>query len=366
MNTERAQRLLEQGETPRHVARELGCSRKEVEALARELKGKKRSVALRRFKIALVVLGVLVIAGYYFYDKYREPKPAELAVAINAAVDSLPIDPSKRLWMMEKEFDVSKEAPAEIELIESLTARLDRALAGNVQVPQVKELKERFGGHFQPTIFSLAIGGTSRITSKGGEASTVEKMYDPRTLEVVFYPHNAYRHSRIMSRLMFYDGEWRALFIAAFQFADERWMDATFIHELWHAKLHRDGAASATAPMMSDLWIREELAAHKLEQGVLDLSTKGQYGQKLQSLATRGWAHSVRQFLARRKPADLQELDGLFQPASPEEREIRSSQYFLDLAIGWLEAHASPGENLNEKRIEAYRMLLTWHSTGVK
>ena len=136
-------------------------------------------------------------------------------------------------------------------------------------------------------------------------------------------------------------------------------------HEAWHAKLHREGAASATALMLTDSWVEEELQAHEVERKVLHARTSGEYGRRLDTVVSRIRAKTFSRFLVRVKPTDMISLDQLFSPGIPEETDIRSAQYLLDLGLLWAQKHFT-GTKLQQKRMEIYRFLISPQSTNVR
>ena len=134
-------------------------------------------------------------------------------------------------------------------------------------------------------------------------------------------------------------------------------LEVIIAHELWHAKLHREGAASSTAPSVSDIWVDEELQAHEVEAKVLDARTKGAYKKSLRDIASGISATSIKRFLLKVQPADIRKLDSLFKPGIQQETDIRAAQYFLNLTETWLGTKYT-GEELRQKKIEAYRYLI--------
>ncbi|HEV8601081.1 MAG TPA: hypothetical protein VGQ87_00595 [Patescibacteria group bacterium] len=302
----------------------------------------------------------IYVAGHIF----SEPSQEEVFTAILKAADTLPKQSSGPSWFIERDVPVTEVAFDDIETAKRMTARLNLALTRNAAVPQVAQLQQMFVGHIQPTFFTGVGGGASRITSPD-EQEALKNVKDPRMMEVVIYGRFAYTHPKINRRLLFYDQEWRAFFMAALNFTDEAWFDAIVGHEFWHAKMDKEGAASAHQAMYSDLWVSEELDAHGVERDVLSLQTKGQYKQLLNKIVAAKSAKSTRRFLMQCQGADLLLLNGLFKPGLPEEQDQRAAQYLLDLTIAWL-AQRYNGQELLEKQIEAYRLLISPQSTNVK
>ena len=349
MDTEKAERLIREGRTPRQIAEILCCSRLEV---LRFIAARQRSANKKRLTAFLVLLatGIIFFAVYY---QSRDSNDREVYSRILSAADALPRSASGNSWFMEQAPD---RPESQARLIEGFVNELDKILVENSDVPEVKEEMGLFGGSLVATIFvrgnSVWIGKNSNI------------LKDPKMLEIVFYSHDAYTHPKIWRRLFFYDPEWKSLFSAALKFNDQAWHGAIVAHELWHAKRHREGAASATAVMLSDPWVEEELEAHGVESKVLDARTQGAYRNQLRSIVARRSARNIKSFLAKVEPDDIVKLDRLFGKALTEEVDIRAAQYYLDLGLLWLESRYT-GAELHSSQIQLYRFLIQPQSTGV-
>lgn len=351
MDQREIRKLLRQGKTPRQVADILGGSRAEVTRLAAE--GQR---AIR--KRVLIICLLSVVAGAALFAAYREfqdPDDGEVYRRILKAADALPKAPASGSWLMEQ---VPSSREAQISLIEEMMHRLNKALTDNADVPEVQEEAVLFGGHLVPTIF------THGITMWVGKDAT-PFLTDQQRLEVVFYSRGDFNHPRVGRRLFFYDPGWRAFFMAALKLSDETWYGAIIAHELWHAKRHREGATSATALSLSDLWVAEELEAHNVESKVLDARTKGAYRNQLRVIVTHRAARSIKKFLASVEASDIGELDRLFGNALPQEADTRVAHYYLDMGLLWLESRYA-GEELRKKRISTYRYLVSPTSTNVQ
>jgi hypothetical protein len=355
MDIERVQRLLKTGQTPRQVSKELGYSRQEVQEFAEQLSSQQRRSTIRSILLPLFGLAAMALLAATAYYSLKEPSNAEVYGNVIKGAEGLtsPTQTGASWFLNTDQLPETEDAvKAEMSLISRLTARVNKALNDNSGIPEVKEEQDMFGGNLMSSVFTGSFGGTTRILTAGkGTFPTL------KNLEVAFYSRHSLDHPRIGHRLLFYDSNWGSLIIAALNFSDDKWYDALLAHELWHAKRHREGAASATAPMLSDIWIDEELQAHDVETKVLDARTNGAYRQRLHGIASRISARSEKHFLAKITPEDLRQLDQLFNPGIAEERNIRAAQYFINLATTWLEIKYS-GEKLRQKKIGVYRLMI--------
>lgn len=354
METEQVKHLLAKGQTPRQIADSLGCKRLDVEAIANELASTKHKSRIRLMIFLSMALLALAGASVLVYKTFRQPTILEVYTQIVKAADGLSTNKAGYSWFIEQESTLKKDEDinAEINLIQQLNERVNKTLADNSDIPKVKEERDEFGGHIMPSIFTTFSGGTSRFLTRSATPPNDSKM-----IEITFYGHYALNHRHVAHRLLFYDAGWRSLFIAALKFTDDKWYDSILAHELWHALMHRRGNPSATAPQLSDLWVTEELDAHDLEADVLNARTRGAYRQRLEAIASRISARSTAAFLLQVQPEDLRQLDQLFNPGIPEEMDIRSAGYELNLAETWLGKNYT-GDDLRKKKIEAYKFLI--------
>lgn len=254
-------------------------------------------------------------------------------------------------WFIEAEGDLSPDE--EYFLLQKLYKKVERTLEYYTLIPEIGSLYQQFQGKLVPTIFSDLGGGVSKVVvAPGGNP----RLPGPDSLEICFYGRFAWTHPKINRRSAFYDISWQALFVGAYEFGDSRWFDAIIIHEFLHAKAHRDGAPSATALMLSDLWIREELEAHDIEEKVLDKTTGGSYLKILKGTVEKRQANSLEDFWMGISPGDLEKVDQLFEKARGNEASLRMTQYLHSLTGLWLLGHYS-GEELLKQRTGAYRQL---------
>ncbi len=359
METDKIKRLYRQGKTVRQIANELGLSRTEVEKTIESGRARRRIVN-RVLGWSASALLIAVAVSYAIYTHFlREPTRLEVSTAVLAAADRLPTTKSQA-WIFEIEPpDTISEHPRTLEFVQRQTARIQKSLDSHQDIPGVAEERMLFRNILMPSIFSFRAGGSTRTVSTSASG------FAPSAVEIVFYPHNALDHPIIGHRLLSYEPNWRALMVASLPFQDDSWFDAIVAHELWHAKRHRENAPSATAQQLSDLWIEEELEAHKLESEVLDHATSGEFQKRINALARERDSSSLDKFQARLRPDDLVKIDALFKPGLPEERDLRAGQYVLSIALVWTKAHYS-GEALHQKEIESYRSIVSPQSTGVR
>ena len=355
--------LLDAGKTARQIARERGWSRTEVEIMAAQLKSEELKA---RFRVSGIILAVLLVlaGGAYAVRMFTKEPVLEMHQNVLRAADGLKVSAAAKSWAMEEEARGGEALPVKVlDFTTKMREVLNRTLADNSDISEIKEVAQKFGGHLYPTVFLAAVG-TSMMTGTN-EKELDSPFRDPQALEVVFYSHQAFRHPRIKGRLLFYDAEWRSLFMAALNWTDQKWFAAAFAHELWHAYMHRTGSLGATAPPLSDPWVQEEIAAHNLERKVLNQRTNGGYDQLLAEILSRTSGRSLVRFLARVSPKDILALDGFFTPGIPEETDIRAVQYFFNLGQRWLRERYQ-GTELSAREVAFYRMFTVPHNTNVR
>lgn len=364
MNEEKIVSGLKSGKGSRQIARELGISRQEVEIVARRRIFDRQRTRHTRIKWSVVMLVIWSALVMLVYLAFREPTDLEMHTNVLRCADSLRVTPDAAPWFIE-ESQPMQDFSKLVSVTDNLTKKLAHALDQNADIQEVAELRKMFGGKMVPAIFDARMGTSMQIGDGANALEMLEKQRDPGNLEVVFFGHQAYRHPKIRQRLLFFDPDWHSLFMGALNYTDERWFAAIVAHELWHAKLARGGVASATAPMLSDLWIKEELQAHEVERKVLNGRTGGRYDQRLGEIVAKTRARSLRHFFDRVQPAEVRSLDELFRPGLEEERGHRAAQYLFNLVWTWV-AENYQGTELEAKKIEAYRLLVSPQSTGVR
>lgn len=357
---EEIRQLLSQGKTVRQIVAQTGYSRKQVERVVEDMKRQRKSSTRKLFLIVglvvVVVAFVYALVSYHNYLIQKANDPATWRPAVRAAIDGVRRTFGSDNWLLENDSNAPEVIQREVEISKTYTERLEAALAANSNVPEVKILKDEFGGKFYTTVFSPSFGGTSRKIYVGSTFEEANKPAPAGSIEVCFFPRNAEKHPRMRGQLLLYDQSWRALMIGALDYPDKRWFDALAIHELWHAHMHKSGAPSATAPSLSDSWISEELQAHDLENKVLDNGTKGEYLKTVRSITSGIRGKLLGEFLQQIKTEHLIQLDKLFGKGSDREGSVRSSQYLITLTNDWLNLKYQ-GEELQRQQIEAYRTI---------
>ena len=356
MDTNRVRKLQQHGHTIRQIARETGWPLEEVrrELAAAAARRRRRQIAA----LAVVVVVAVVVSAVYVlaWQALREPDAAEWSARLRHASAELGKGAATR-WLIEGEGQGLEALLAESAVAQQLIAQLEQGLVTNSAIPEVARLKLAFGGRMYPTVFWR---GISRQTFTSGQraGSARRLMADPQAVEIVLYGRASRFHPRINDRLMFYDLQWRALFISAVHIADPLWFGALAAHELFHAQRHREGAASSHAPMFSDLWIAEELSAHRIEEHVLNHGTAGRYGELVREVVDRRQARSLARLYRALDRGDFERLNRLFQPADERENSVRVAQYALSVSGEWLRRRFQ-GPAFERHMSVAYRILVT-------
>jgi hypothetical protein len=323
---------------------------------------KKRTRLLRWITIFIAALAAVAAIFFITWWVLKDPTDNQAYTNIVQAVDSLRTAPGES-WLREKELNprTDQEIIAEASLITQLTDRLNNAITDDFNVPELREERSLFAGQLMPTILS----GQSTRWVMTGQSPTPDLMHG-KFLEVVFYAHQDFRNPMVHEHLLFYNAGWGSLLVAMLRFPDEAWFKALLSHELWHAVRHRQGSPTSVAPQLSDPWVDEELEAHSIEAKSLNGATHGEYERRLQAIVnSHKWTLSIKQFLNGVTLREINHLDRLFGPALTEEKDMRGSEYYLNLGERWLARH-SAADQLQEKRRELYRYLITPHSTNVQ
>ena len=217
MNQKQVQILLQHGFSPRQIAKDYGYSRKEVEAFAAQLFAHRR--AAWRKQVFWLLLALIVFGGgsYLVRQALREPTDLEIHSNVLKVAKAMPSQGGEaNSWFIQSEQGpkTTPEFLAEITLIDKLTARLNKALAGNSDIPEVAALKDLFGVHLVPTMFQ---GGITRYV---GTEPNMQDAFKPGMLEVVFFGRESFNHPIINRRLLHYEPGMKALMIAALKFTD--------------------------------------------------------------------------------------------------------------------------------------------------
>lgn len=233
---------------------------------------------------------------------------------------------------------------------------IEKAFKTYATVPEVKNLADKFSGKMYISYYSTKAqsaedGGASLV---GHSEEDIRKYGNPGFLEICLYDQEHSNDRRMVNVLVHYDSEWKAVLLPGLSIS-EPWLSGLTLHEIYHAYMHRIGAPSATGKYLSDSFINEELGAHDMERGILDLATKGKYLSVMNKIAaSRAGYKDADQVTASFTKADLESLDGMFAVPSVHEASVRAAQYYLDLASLWL-AKKYSGDNLTKERIVYYR-----------
>lgn len=198
---------------------------------------------------------------------------------------------------------------------------------------RVAELKNEFGSKLFISFFDPARDAT-RITF--GSKSEVQKhiaLTQRGGLEIVLYGRNAQKHPRIQG-LFQYDHVWRAVFVPALAMSNP-WFCGIFLHELSHASDDRRRVTEKkpSGAFPDPTWVDEEIRAHELERGILNVFTNGRYVPALIANITKKEAVS--------------DLDSLFPSAPEAERRLRNAQFLIDSTLLLIE---KKGGSVEEKR----------------
>lgn len=280
--------------------------------------------------------------------------PASVAINLKKIISELERERQPDRWLMERH-PVDLTFDHDYAVAKQLTRDVNQAFAQHQSIPVVADMRKEFGGHFY-TSFLLAVGDGAMTRFLGRSREEVEKISrDESRHEVAIYSRSVLGNPRLHGSFLVYDREWRALLIPAIDFSDPGWLDALVIHEMYHGWCLRRNLPSSQAPMLSNAWIAEELAAHELESRVLDDSTAGRYSRRLGEIVGRSKSKSLDDFLAGLTAADVRSLDELFAPAGKLEGALRTAQYFLNLSLTWIDSQG--GQN-SAAKIRAYRALI--------
>jgi hypothetical protein len=260
-------------------------------------------------------------------------------------------------WLIEGEQIVldMKEIYRLQAISEKIAGRIEAGLRRNSSIPEIAKLRKLFEKRLFVTFFSGYAGGTSRFLTQDKERAAT---LGPDDQEVTICGRFAANHPKIGGQLLFFNQAWRSLMISAIDW-DSTWLEAISLHELYHAKMYREGAPSATAPPMSDLYVQEEVAAHDLEHKVLNLRTKGAYDKLLNEIIRSKAAASRQELISQITAKDLVRLDGLFAPAGQRETMVRLTQYWISLMDVWLKKQGFKKEKLQQEKLANYRLLVS-------
>lgn len=356
---------LRAGGSVRKIATDLNLSRSDVQRRADQLK---KSGFARLWIGGFVVAVVLVIVLVWFLrpksqdpvhqaqqqsTNVEKPWPKSFRAVGKQILATVPDDK----WLVETEQNplTISEVTRLIGLGKRIIEQIEFGLQRNSSIPEVEKLRKIFSKRLFVTHFSNFGGGTSKFLTMDKEQAIPP---DPTDQEVVIYGQFAQNHPHIRGQLLFYEQSWRSVMIGAIEW-DQAWLEAVSLHELYHARMYREGAPSATAPQMSDLYIQEEVAAHNLEHDVLNLRTGGTYNATIQKILNSKVDVTSREALMTQITADdLKQLNGLFPPAGSREIAVRLAQFYISLLNGWVDRNFKDEELLQQKIVN-YRKLVS-------
>ena len=346
---------LYEGKTPRQIAKEYGLNRVEIQKIGKEpiFKIKMNLSGFFGKVFFVIVLSLLFI--WIGYRLIKEPSQEETGQKLRVLAEVIHAKSVPDRWHFEK-LPSAINFAEEISFVTSRLQILENSLEKHKRIPGVDILYKMFAGKLYPTIFISERGRTySRQVVRTEEMNQRVGQIKKGAQEIVFYGRGDLNHPKIGDRTLFYDRNWRALFLPSLEGSD-LWKEALFLHELWHAKSHRDGSIGAIAPENSDPWVDEEVEAHLIEQTVLNNGIDDRYRQALSELVRKDNGSSLQKFLHSVKAEDILGIDALFERPMVREVGLRAAQYYFDLSTTWISFYKKEGDMKKERR-EAYRLL---------
>lgn len=147
-------------------------------------------------------------------------------------------------------------------------------------------LAQRIMSQFTQSRWSIAAIGENGMPANL-DPMVFRQPEGPHVIKFCWIAQRFWRHPGFYGTNFGYDAGTRAVRINAM-----RWPQATLIarayHELGHALLHQvDALPSATAEMMSDSWLEEEIICHTLETKVLNAIADGRLFPLLDGVLNR-------------------------------------------------------------------------------
>lgn len=273
--------------------------------------------------------------------------PSELA--LHASKILLPQHrDSPKDWILQG--DESPLLERDVAIAKRFGAMVAEVLEPESDIPEVDALKGMFLGKVYVAYYDR--GSIRHILEPGTSfAAYSEFRQDPHSLTFALYG----RSSRHTIRTTFsYQYSLRAVLMPALDYSDPVWRNAYIVHELFHAKRHRE-ENFRRSPNMSKAWIGEELEAHRIVALILDRGTGGQYLEIVRDIVNQRSAGTVKHFLLAIKAEDIQRLNGLFRPAGVD-TDARNGQFITDLVREWLRQRYA-GEKFREQEIKAYEFV---------
>ena len=313
------------------------------------------------------ILGTFVVLGWWVSNskpvnggntvassKTAAPNsaPVKKAVISNGALDSFIDGSPVSEWHVTAQ-EIVKGDVGRIDFVTGLMLnKLENSLSTYSSIAEVKKLKDQFSGKMFITYYTNEGGGASKML--GRSKGEMNKYSNPTLLEVCLFPAEFRDEHQTKAGLLHYDPEWKAVIIGAIKM-DDAWFSGFSLHELFHARKHRNGELSATDKHLSDVWIEEELQAHELERMVLDRATNGKYLVAINKVVINKNGFRDPDMLRSSWTAEeVKSIDSLFSKPSWDEANLRSAQYQFDLGMLWL-AERFEGEDLRKRQIEYYR-----------
>lgn len=354
---QKIQQRLKSGMSVRQIADDLNIPRTEVQKQVNQLKKNKSKRFWIYFIPAIFVIVVLILilqskpqAQIDNFQQHTETEESWLRNfrSITHQIISKKTDDR---WLFEKVTE--DDIPRLVALGKYITKQIELGLEKNSSIPKVKEMKEIFAKNLYVSYFDDASGGSVQFSME------TTKIPSDSDQEVVFYGKNSSTHSMIDDHPLFYDKEWRALVIGAMDW-DDIWFQAVTLHELYHAKMYRDGAPSSVSPPMSNLYIQEEVSAHNLEHEILNLQTGGKYNKIVKEILNSKKAGNQKELIEQITAEDLILLDGLFGVGRSRETGIRLTQFYFSLLNEWVDRQFKQEDRAKEKSYN-YRLIV---STG--
>lgn len=204
-------------------------------------------------------------------------------------------------------------------------------------------------GDFRVSLFHQGISKTPMIDNR----------FDPARpygdLEICLIPEDQGSHPDLKETFTWYHREWSAV-MQRDDICPDALLAAILYHEMGHALLHKQDAASSRAPTMSDSWIEEEVRMHTLEDQILDASSAGRLKLLYDSIIIRVLKDaSLETIMAEVTESDLDAYDKLLSLQQESERmaSISLAQFQIGLLLRAVDL--LPFEQKPAKKLAAYR-----------
>lgn len=228
----------------------------------------------------------------------------------------------------------------------SLNERVNGVLEANKALPEVAKLKK------QGVVPNVALFRGYGMKLYSGTTPTLPEL-GAKALEIEFFDGSQFGNPRVHGRLVFFDPEWKALFVYT-GFGDERWLNAAILGGYHMASTMKAGQPPRLT-VSPEYEAKLNLEMHVLMKQSLDKSTGGLYRKKLRELVVAELRSA--DDAVSLPPAKFRPLENLFIDPSPEEVNFRQSQYSLALLDEWFRGKV-PANKLPEERLKAYLRLV--------